>query len=1102
MGIGKHIERVFGAMLAGVLACGLVPAAAFGAGGFVDGVGVDAAGDQQMSSAAANGGAASSNVLVEVAVDDLELTDRSPNFVAADPAEALAFYRTGDAADAPSALWVQTAGGTAPLSGTWAVQRDGSDAGSFTAAQQPDGTWQLPLSADGADGSLKVEAGHEYDCAFAGADAQGRTVQATITFLVQASSPYAVKTVYKTAEETFDGVRAWAEPSATGIIHKFVQHLAATEGRPLDPMYGAFMRMAADYAAEQGKQGAYALASVWSMALKFTHDQPDAATEPSKGDLMVVVPIAGDPGDAPAAGSTVTVFGYGGIGEKEPFQSTVRVDDAGHKYVSFYDRTLGAYAVARYVAPGGGSGEGGGSGTDPDDPDDPVVKVTAEVEGAGFVNHPGTRTWPKAGAVRYEFTPMVPGNALDAVEVWVDGSPADVPAWATTAGYYDLDLGALGADAAEVRIRATFKATGGSGGSTGPTDPDDPNPPVDPDDPDDPASKEYTLSVVRQGEGAVAVSADAAPIASAPYRFKQGQAIGLICTPEDPCQSVGSVTLSVAGGPDMPLSVHDGAAAFTAPAADVTVTVVFSTEDAPPVPASTVKVVIEGGHGSIDVPFTTQQQAAVEAQKPVTGSVAATFTLYPEAGYRVYTATESDVEVGAYLSASEGAYGLRVPDIGRDRTIKVTFSKAEDLPPVVPAGTFVTIDVKAEGADGLPAGSLPTVTPPQTSIPKGAGYSFYVIPAATGDATVAYARMKGDADLTWRDATAELKWVVWPAGSSTGYWELALDKVSSDTHVRIGFRGLSDGEEPKLPCKTRNITINVVGNEWGAVFPNTAGSDPLRVPAGKTVVVTVVTKSGYRYEVKRADEARQAMVRDAGADITLDAPVADATGTGDITSTEIIGGADDGDEDWVFEFGPSGGSEGSSSSSGSSSGGSGGSPGGGQGGAGSGSSSGESQGGSSGGSGSADQGRFFKVTPIVVPDSAGAIHGRISPAQPVYVERGRSASFTFQRDVGYKVDYVEVNGERVSSPSNSGYTLANVQRDAVVKVAFRPQAETDAMKPAARAIHRMQSLAKTGDLTPPAMALLLCLAFGAGGAVLLAASRRREREGGPDPAQE
>ena len=112
------------------------------------------------------------------------------------------------------------------------------------------------------------------------------------------------------------------------------------------------------------------------------------------------------------AGSEVMVFSFDGEGAKEARACTVRVDGAGSKYVAFDDATLGAYAVGIYRAGGDGDGDGGD-----------VVRVIGEARGDGFVNYEGAYTWPKAGAVRYLFTPVVPGSELASVEVTIDGAP-------------------------------------------------------------------------------------------------------------------------------------------------------------------------------------------------------------------------------------------------------------------------------------------------------------------------------------------------------------------------------------------------------------------------------------------------------------------------------------------------------------------------------------------------------------------------------------------------------------------------------------------------------------------------------------------------------
>lgn len=1091
MGIGKQVRRVAAGMLCVMLALGMMPARALGTHPAfdADGVGTDSTGATQMAdTVSVSGGAATSNVYVEVAEDTFEVTGRSPDQVAADVAGILAFY--------DGRIWVQTQGGTTPITGSWQVTRDGEPYATFTSTQALDGTWGLDLTTDGAAGTLKVEAEHEYACTFKATDAQGRVVTACVTFLIQRDSPYGAKTIYPDHEETFDGVATYAEPSATGIIHKYVQHLAATKAEPASAVYQALMEQAAALLKVEGQEGAYAILTAWDLEARFAFPQTDAA-DPYKGYLSVVIPLPDTP-DTPQAGETVTLIGYDSEGAKEVREVRVRADESGTRYISFDDACLGAYAVCTYIP------KGATAPTDPDDPNKPAdpltLTVTGIVEGQGFMNYAGTYTWPKIGCVRYTFTPVVPGAALSKVEVEADGTPLEVPAWCRIAGYYDLDLEGLPEGTHEVTIRATFVDTGGS--ATDPDvpviDPEDPTRPVDPTDPDDPMNKDWSLTVVTEGTGSVDVSIEGEK-AQAPYTFRKGDTIGILGIPDPQTGSVLSATLACTiGGQvvDIPLNLIEGACSFQGPGSDATVHIVFSTEAAPSVPAHTATVRIEGGHGFVDADTQT------EATKPVSASVPATFTLFADAGYVLYTIFEGDVEVSAYAtSTTRGTYTLTVPDVGRDRILIVRFiADTEELPPVVIPGTFVTIDVVAEGAAGLDVSLLPTITPPSVSIPKGGSYSFYAIPSERGGAELAYVRAKSDLDATWRDITSQASWVMWPEGTTTGYWLLKLDGVSADTHVRIGFKPTVDGEDPRLPTKTRNITINVIGSEWGAVFPNTVGKPALKVPVGKSIVVTVVTREGYHYEVRRADETRaQASTSDVAtstSDITFVAPTAD-DGTGDTTSTEVIGGAGDTDEDWEFVFGPLGGGDSSSSSSsaGSSSGSSAGSSSGSSAGSSGSNSQGSSSGGQTGSTGTiADPSGRPSVTPVVVADASGRTHGRIVPASTFLVARGATTTLSFIPDTGYKVARVEVNGSTTRNYTQTGITLRDIQRDTTVRVTFAATAETDSLTGLVRTVHRLQSLAKTGDVTPPAITCLLGVACAAAGVAFLLASRRRRDE--------
>lgn len=72
--------------------------------------------------------------------------------------------------------------------------------------------------------------------------------------------------------------------------------------------------------------------------------------------------------------------------------------------------------------------------------------------------------------------------------------------------------------------------------------------------------------------------------------------------------------------------------------------------------------------------------------------------------------------------------------------------------------------------------------------------------------------------------------------------------------------------------------------------------------------------------------------------------------------------------------------------------------------------------------------------------------------------------------------------------------VQNVQQDIELKVTFAPRTEADALQPVARTIHRLRSLAQTGDLAPVAIPGMLALAGASAFAAFIIWRRRGDDE--------
>lgn len=1038
--------------LAAALAAGLMPQAALAQ----DTPQVGPAQTLQISDGAQGG--AATGVYIDV-LSDFRLIEMTSPFVAEGTEDALAITA--------GRLFATLDGGSGVASATWKVlDAAGDTIGVFDAVSEQGGKWVLPLSAGAQQGSLDITAPCEYTCIFTATDRSNVTVSGTVAFQVLAegqTSDYAPKTIYKDHEQTFDGVATFAEPSASGLIHDYVQHLTSTELAPGSPAYEKLAELAAAHAAEQEGAGAYTFIAVWSLAALFTHEITGDPS-PYKGELSVVIPL---PADGPAPGERVVVFGYGTDGDREPVVTTVQEAD-GARYVQISTSALGAFAVGSYEEDAASS-----------------VRIAATAEGPGFINYEGTYTWPRQGVKRYILTPA-DGCRIAAIELSAQGSPIEVPASALQTGIVDIDLEALDASVAEVALRAVFEQASPS--------------------PDDEAFR-FTAEVVA-GSGSIAVNGR--PAAEGPFTFGAHDAIELELTPELPCRSVGEVRLIAEGAEPIVLAVASGWARIWGITANTRVEVEFSEELPAPDALHEVTVEVEGGHGSIDTPF--EAGASLRAQRMVPDGERPTFSLFPQQGYSVYTVTDGTVELAGCLAESPSGLTLTLPPVHRDHTVKVTFRKIEDKPQVIPPERYVTIEVASEVEAGSATGPA-TVTPPDAIIPKGGGYAFSIIPPSA-DATLSRVLVKGASELDWRDITDQVaaSWVEWPAQpagtTATGYYELALAGVDEDTFARVIFRDWRSGDPVRPPTPTRSLTINVTG-EGGTVSPNTVGKEPLRVPVGKAVVVTIIRADGaYVSGVVSSGKGQRAQAAD---EVRLSGNLRDATGTAGISQDDVLGGEgtfeipdSSDDEEWTFDFSFGSGGEdpddpnkptdpddpnkpddpddpnkpgkpddpnkpGTPDDPDDP-----GTP------------------GTPGGPGTTVT--AHTVTPVAVPGSDGRAHGTISPAHPVAVPHGDSYRFTFTCGAGYRVGTITANGVQVAQGARTSYLLENVTADTELRVTFVPSTEEDAVRPIQRPIHRLQSLAQTGDHLPVLMLSFAALGCAALGTLVLVGRRRKEQE--------
>lgn len=290
--------------------------------------------------------------------------------------------------------------------------------------------------------------------------------------------------------------------------------------------------------------------------------------------------------------------------------------------------------------------------------------------------------------------------------------------------------------------------------------------------------------------------------------------------------------------------------------------------------------------------------------------------------------------------------------------------------------------------------------------------------------------------------------------------------------MHVSFRDREEGDPPRPATPTRNVVIEVEG-EGGMVYPNTMGAEPLRVPVGQSVQVSIVREDGHFLS----------RIVEASAPVAL----ADAAPDGDVLGGDGTYTIPDNRQDQAYTFvfaeragageepnpptppGPGG--------------------------------PGTTDPGADPGTnpGGADPADLVTVAAVVVASADGKVHGSVSPAGPVQVRRGDALTFALRPDAGWRVARVEANGRVLSDAAIESITLSDIQEDTELRVTLAQRTLSDAVHPALRPIHTLQALAasgkplaQTGDVMLPAITGLVAAACAAAGVIVLMCRRRRE----------
>ena len=123
-------------------------------------------------------------------------------------------------------------------------------------------------------------------------------------------------------------------------------------------------------------------------------------------------------------------------------------------------------------------------------------------------------------------------------------------------------------------------------------------------------------------------------------------------------------------------------------------------------------------------------------------------------------------------------------------------------------------------------------------------------------------------------------------------------------------------------------------------------------------------------------------------------------------------------------------------------------------------------------------------------------HGEVSPAGELSIAKGSTLSLSLKPAIGYypaSVTMRSPQGQRDIANASRTFTMT-VQEDCELVVNFSAVAAPGTSNPLKRAVHTLQSLAKTGDNAAAGILALTAIACAGIGLMLVAGNRRRREE--------
>lgn len=810
----------------------------------------------------------------------------------------------------------------------------------------------------------------------------------------------------------------------------------------------------------------------WNMGMNVSAGDPTFG--PSAGPLDVILPV--DESLLPEGADTVLVVGVRADGSTFTQEAKVQTDADGNKYVVIEgeNSSLGAYSIAYPI------------------PSEQQIRITAMCTGGGHTNYDGTHIWAVDDKPTYVLTPD-PFWKIESIAIGVDGVPVSLE----TLQEQGVELGY---DLINMDVTAILTAAGIPEDQWG-----DQEITLDvvftqnlPD------REAYKLNVYKAEGGHVEVLINGEiwrPTAAGTYDWASvpSDAVIQFTFVADDGWEFDSANIEEAGRGGAAM-VFSTVKTIFGLKGDMDVWPTFRYTGGPTTPPAvaytvTTRIAQESlGHGTVD----QKDESSVRTYAGDTAS----FTIAASAGYGIASVVDDRgnnlIDLVSYPDGAPSPALLTVSNVTSNMVITVTL---RTLPEFIDVNVSVKVNLMTF-ANGIGA----YVVPENIRVPYGSSYTFYVVPESE-EYVLENAWYTTKSSARYTNVTAQMEWVPdadqspqvsqeEPVGQqnreipidgdaqvtdsvSYGYYKITLTNLTEDAELLIYFRDWIEPDDTNAgtPKRSgtrewRNVTIQSnVTDESGVLSPE---NQTVRLPVTADLHITVKarTENGWDLESVYLEELERTATPELvtyANDVEADDADADtdAGENGSVTPLQnlkdqvsanrftVLAPESKNDQRVTFTFVRTGASTPEPVP---------------------------------------PVGVTFTITPIV--EGKG---GQISPSEPVTVPKGGSYSFSFSREMGYRVASVTVDGVAIEY-TQKGCTVTNVQKDETLVVRMGVATTGQYATPIERAVKTLTALAKTGDLNIILVLFFATLACGAAGILLLLAGRRRKQTAEGDAA--